>query len=170
MAIVSGGVKLTLSYQDDDLAIARTSVDFPGGTTLADVTAYATSYAALIDPVSDCALTGYTVTEDFYDDTYPQAAPGSDIENKGVLVIRTANNRTRQLTWPGILESVLLNTISPPGTYINLANVAVAALTSALITGLAGTAPSNDRGDDFISVKEAFKKNVNSLKSREFRG
>lgn len=170
MAMVSGGVKLTLTYKDDDFALSKTSVDFPPGTTLADVQSYATSYAALIAPVTDCALEGYTVTEDFYDDTYPQPAAGSDVEDKGVLIIRTANNKTRQLTWPGVIESVLMNTISPPGTYINLANAAVAALVSALITGIAGVAPSNDRGDDFLSVKEAFKKNTGSLKSREYRG
>jgi hypothetical protein len=170
MAIVSGGSKLTMVYQDDDLATARSSIDFPPATVRDDIVAYASAYAALLAPVSDCALKGYTITEDFYDNTYPMAAAGSDVEDKGVLVIRTQNNKTRQFNWPGVLESVLMNTISPPGTYIDLANVAVAALISALITGIAGTAPSTDRGDDFLSVVQAFKQNRGSLKSREYRG
>jgi hypothetical protein len=170
MPMVSGGAKLTMIYQDDDLATSRSSVDFPPATALADIQAYATSYAALIAPVSDCALKGYTITEDFYDDAYPLAAAGSDVEDKGVFVIRTANNKTRQFTWPGILESVLMNTISPPGTYVNLANAAISALAAALITGIAGTAPSTDRGDDFLSIAQAFKQNRGSQKSREYRG
>jgi hypothetical protein len=170
MAIVAGPIQLSLSYQDDDLAISRTTVPFPTGTTLAAVQTYATAYAALVAPVTDCALIGYSVNQEYYDDTYPVAAAGSDVEDKGVLVIRTVGNHLKSLSWPGIVESVLLNTISPPGTYIDLANVAVAALVSALITGIAGTQPSNNRGDDFRSVKEAYKKNTGSLKSREYKG
>lgn len=170
MAIVSGGSKLTLVYKDDDLAQSRSSIDFPPGTTPAAVQTYASAYVALVAPVTDCALMGYTITEDFYDDTYPTPAAQSDVEDKGVLVIRTVNNKTRQFTWPGVLESVLVNTISPPGTFINLAHVAVAALVSALITGIGGTAPSTDIGSDFLSVVEAFKRNRSSLKSREFKG
>jgi hypothetical protein len=170
MAIISGGKRLSMSYQDDDLAEAAHTVDFPPATTLAAVQAYATAYAALLDPLTDCALKGYTVLEHFYDDTYPLAAAGSDVEQKGMLKIRTQNNRVKTFSWPGIVENVLLATISPPGTYIDLANAAVAALVAALITGIAGTAPSNDRGDDFLSVVEAFKKNTKSLASRQYRG
>ncbi len=170
MAIVSAGKRLSMTYQDDDLAENAHTVDFPAAVTLAAVQAYATAYAALLDPVTDCALKGYTVLERFYDDTYPVAAAGSDVEDKGVIKIRTQNNRVKTFSWPGIIESVLLNTISPPGTYIDLANAAVAALVAALITGIAGTAPSNDRGEDFLSVVEAFKQNRSSLASRQFRG
>jgi hypothetical protein len=159
-----------MTYQDDDLAESAHTVDFPGATTMAAVLAYATAYAALLNPVTDCALKSYTVLESFYDDTYPLAAAGSDVEDKGVLKIRTQNNRLKTFSWPGIVESVLLSSISPPGTYIDLANAAVAALVAALITGVAGTAPSNDRGEDFLSVVEAFKKNTSSLASRQYRG
>lgn len=170
MAMVAGKIQLSLTYQDDDLATSRTSVDFPAGTPLADVQAYAAAYAALVDPVTDCALIGYSVNQEYYDDTYPVAAAGSDVEDKGVLVIRTVGNAIKTMSWPGVLESVLVNTISPPGTYIDLSNVAVAALVSALITGIGGTAPTNGRGDDLRSVKEAYKKNTSSLKSREYKG
>lgn len=170
MAIVAGPIKLSLSYQDDDLTIARTSVDFPAGTTLAAVQTYASNYAALVAPVTDCALIGYNVNQEYYDDTYPVAAAGSDVEDKGILVIRTVGNHFKQMSWPGIIESVLLNTITPPGTFIDLANAAVAALVAALITGIGGTAPSNNRGDDLRSVKEAYKKNTSSQKSREYKG
>lgn len=170
MAIVSAGKRLSMTYQDDDLAENSHTVDFPAATTLAQVQTYATAYAALLAPVSDCALKGYTVLEHFYDDTYPLAAAGSDVEDKGILKIRTQNNHIKSFSWPGIVESVLISTISPPGTYIDLANAAVAALVSALITGLSGTAPSNDRGEDFLSVVEAYKKNTKSLGSRQYRG
>jgi hypothetical protein len=170
MAIVAGNVSAVFSYQDDDLAISRTSVPFPAATTLADAQAYATAYVALLDPVTDCALLGYSITQEYYDNAFPLAAAGSDVEDKGVLIIRTVANTIKTLTWPGVVESVLVNSISPPGTFIDLANASVAALVAALITGIAGTAPSNGRGDDLRSVKEAYKKNTASLKSREYKG
>lgn len=170
MAIVPGNVSATFSYQDDDLAISRTTVPFPAATTLAAGNTYAAAYVALLDPVTDCALIGYSVTQEYYDDAFPAAAAGSDVEDKGVLIIRTAANTIKTLSWPGIVESVLLNNITPPGTYIDLANADVAALVAALVTGIGGTAPSNGRGDDLRSVKEAYKKNTASIKSREYRG
>ncbi len=110
-----------------------------------------------------------------YDDTYPVGAAGSDVEDKGIVTIRTANNQTSSFNWPGVLESILVNNITPPGTYINLTNAAVAALVSGLINGinvgLGGTIqPSNRSGLDFLSVKEAYKQNRGSQKSRQYRG
>lgn len=170
MAIVAGQISLTLTYVDDDLATSRTSVNFPIGTALADVQAYAIAYAALVDPVTDCALSGYSISQEYYDDVYPTAAAGSDVEDKGVLVMRTVNNNIKTMTWPGVIEGVLLNSITPAGTFVDLANVGVAALVSALITGIAGTAPSNARGDDLRSVTQAYKKNTRSLASRGRKG
>jgi hypothetical protein len=159
-----------MDFQDDDLAQSAHTVDFPAATTMAAVLAYATAYAALIDPVTDCVLKSYSVIENFFDDTYPLAAAGSDVEDKGILKIRTQNNKVKTFSWPGVIEAVLLNTISPPGTYIDLANAAVSALVAALITGIAGTQPSNDRGEDFLSIVEAYKKNTKSQAARQYRG
>lgn len=170
MAIVAGTKKVTFNFQDDDLATASTSVDFPAGTAIASILTFAASYAALIKSVSDCALLGYNVTEEFYDDSYPVAAAGSDVEDKGVVTFRTANNGSKTFSWPGVLESILLNTITPPGTFIDLANVDVAALIAAMTTGLSSIQPSNNRGDDIRTVKEAYKQNRGSQKSREYRG
>lgn len=170
MAFVDGPISVSFTFQDDDLAQAATSVKLPAGTTLAAAHTFAQSYVALLAPVTDCAIVDYNLTQQVYDDTYPTAAVGSDVENKGVLTIRTANNNTSTLSWPGVLESILVNTITPSSTYIDLANVAVAALITALINGLAGTQPSNRNGQDFRSVKEAYKQNRGSQKSRQYKG
>lgn len=170
MAFVDGTISVSFQFQDDDLAQASTSVKLPVGTTLAAAKTFAASYVSLLTPVTDCALISYAVTQEVYDDTYPVAAPASDVENKGVLTIRTANNNTSTLSWPGVLESILVNSITPAGTYIDLANVAVAALVTALTNGLAGTQPSNRNGQDFRSVKEAYKQNRGSQKSRQYKG
>lgn len=170
MAFVDGAISVSFTFQDDDLAQASTSVKLPAGTTLAAAKTFATNYVALLTPVTDCAITAYNITQEVYDDTYPTAAAGSDVEDKGVLSIRTANNNTSTLSWPGVLESILVNSITPAGTYIDLANVAVAALVTALISGLAGTQPSNRNGQDFRSVKEAYKQNRGSQKSRQYKG
>lgn len=170
MAFVDGPISISFQFQDDDLAEASTSVKLPAGTTLAAAKTFAASYVALLTPVTDCAITGYNVTQEVYDDSYPVAAAGSDVEDKGVLTIRTANNNTSTLSWPGVLESVLVNTITPMGTYIDLSNVAVAALVTALTNGLSGTQPSNRNGQDFRSVKEAYKQNRGSQKSRQYKG
>jgi hypothetical protein len=175
MAFVNGTIAVTFTFQDDDLATSSESVHLPSGTSIADAGAFATNYVALLTPVSNCALLKYNITQEVYDDTYPVAIAGSDVEDKGVLTIRTANNGTSKLTWPGVLESVLVNTITPPGTFINLQNAAVAALVNALINGVlvnvaTAVAPSSRNGNDFRSVKEAFKQNTSSQKSREYRG
>ena len=170
MAFVDGPISISFQFQDDDLAEASTSVKLPAGTTLAAAKTFAASYVALLTPVTDCAIISYNVTQEVYDDTYPTAAAGSDVEDKGVLIIRTANNNTSTLSWPGVLESVLVNTITPMGTYIDLSNVAAAALVTALTNGLSGTQPSNRNGQDFRSVKEAYKQNRGSQKSRQYKG
>jgi hypothetical protein len=175
MAFTNGPKTITFTFQDDDLAQGSVSVKLPDTVSYDGAFAFAEDFVAMLTPLSDCALQKYTVSGEVFDDAYPQGAAGSDVEDKGVIVIRTANNGTSSFTWPGVKESVLLNTISPPGTYIDLANVNVAALLSALINGLAegilGTLqPSDRRGADFLSVKEAYKQNRGSLKSRQYKG
>jgi hypothetical protein len=170
MAFVDGPISISFTFQDDDLAEASTSVKLPAGTTPAAAKTFASSYVALLGPVTDCSLISYNVNLEVYDDTYPTAALGSDVEDKGVLTIRTANNGTSTLSWPGVLESILVNTITPAGTYIDLQNVAVAALVTALVNGLSGTQPSSKNGADFRSVKEAYKQNRGSQKSRQYKG
>lgn len=172
MAMVDGPLSIIYSFVDDDLATASERVHVPVGTTLANAKTFATAYAALIKPLTDCAMRKYTISQEVYDDAYPVADPGSDVEDKGVLTLRTVGNGSATMTWPGIIESVLVNSISRKGTYIDLANVAVSALVSALISGL-GTpaiAPSTRRGDDLVAIKDAYKQNRKSLASMGFKG
>jgi hypothetical protein len=175
MPFTNGPISITFTFQDDDLAQSSIGVKLPEATPLAFAYAFATQFVGLIPPVSDCALQKYSVSQEVYDDTYPLGAAGSDVEDKGVLTIRTANNGTSTFTWPGVLESILVNNITPPGTYVNLQNAAVAALISGLVNGinigLGGTIqPSDRRGLDFLSIKEAYKQNRGSQKSRQYRG
>jgi hypothetical protein len=175
MAFVNGPKTITFSFIDDDLAQSSISIKLLDTVTLDAAYAFAQDMVTLLVPVSDCALQKYSVSGEIYDDTYPQGAAGSDVEDKGVLTIRTVNNGTSTITWPGIKESLLNNTITPPGTYIDLTNANVAALITALVNGLAepllGTIqPSNKNGQDFLSIKEAYKQNRGSQKSRQFKG
>lgn len=174
MAWVNGIIKASFSFQDDDLAQASETVNLPAGTTLANAHIFAQSYADLLKDVSDCAMRGYTVSQSVYDDTYPTAAAGSDVEDKGVLTMRTVNNGSMTITWPGIIESILVSTISRKGTYIDLADALVApliaALVSGLVTGGSTTQPSDRRGADILAVKDAYKQNRSSQKSMQFKG
>jgi hypothetical protein len=125
--------------------------------------------------VSDCALQKYSVSGEVYDDTYPLGAPASDVEDKGVITIRTVDNNTSTLSWPGVKESLLVSNITPAGTFIDLTNVNVAAVVNAIINGLSAgvlgvVQPANKNGQDFLSVKEAYKQNRGSQKSRQYRG
>lgn len=172
MAMADGPISIVYTFMDDDKATSTERVYVPVGTALADAKTFANSYAALIQPLSDCAMTKYNISQEVYDDTYPVAADGSDVEDKGVLTFRTVGNGSATMSWPGVLESILVNTISRKGTYIDLANVAVAALASALISGLGAPAiqPSSRRGDDLVSIKDAYKQNRSSQKSMGFKG
>jgi hypothetical protein len=175
MPFVNGPKTVSFSFIDDDLAQSSISIKLPDTVTLDAAYAFAADMVNLMTPVSDCALQKYSVSGEIYDDTYPQGAAGSDVEDKGVLTIRTVNNGTSTLSWPGVKETLLVSNISPPGTYINLTNVNVAALVSALVNGIAepllGTIqPSDRRGSDFLSIKEAYKQNRGSQKSRQYKG
>lgn len=172
MAFVAGSLQITVSFQDDDLATATQQVPVPPGTSIAAAHAFAASYIALLDPLSDCAVRKYNVSQEFYDDTYPVAAAGSDVEDKGVLTFRTVGNGAASMSWPGIVESVLVSSISRPGVFIDLNNVNVAALVAALISGLGSPAiqPSTRRGDDLVAIKEAYKQNRKSQKSMGYKG
>ncbi len=172
MAFQAGPIGITFTFQDDDLATAIERVYVPDGTALADAQAFGLEYAALIQPLTDCAMRKFIVSQEYYDDEYPTALPGSDVEDKGVLTFRTFENGSSKMTWPGIVESILVTAISRPGVYIDMANVDVAALVSALISGLGTPAiePSTRKGEDLLEVKEAFKRNYKSQKSMGFKG
>lgn len=173
MADVAGQIKITYSFVDDDLAQSTKTVALPSGTTMADAQTYATSYKALLEPLSDCAIVRYVVSQEYYDDTFPTGPANSDVEDKGVLKFRHdgGNGGTSTITIPGIMEDKLLTTgVTRKGVWLDLANAAVAAVVSALVTGLAGTAPTNRRGDDLTTLLEAYKQNRGSLKSMQRRG
>ncbi len=175
MAFVNGAKTVTFTFQDDDLAQSSISIKLTPATTLDAAYAFASQMVTLIAAVSDCALQKYSVSGEIYDDTYPLGAAGSDVEDKGVLTIRTVDNNTTTLSWPGIKESLLINTITPPGTYIDLVNVNVAALGTALLNGISAgvlgiVQPANRNGQDFLSIKEAYKQNRGSQKSRQYKG
>lgn len=174
---------ITYTFVDDDQAVSTHTivladpaflgaVSFP--TSLPLIHTFAQDYADLITTVSDCALTKYSITIETYDDTYPQAATGSDVEDKGVVVFRCANNQTMRMSWPGIKESTLVSNITRPGTYIDLTNADVAALAAVWVTGqvvgATTVAPSDRRGADIIGIKDAFKQNTASLASMGHKG
>lgn len=174
MAYVKGPTAITYTFTDDDGASSRETVKLPTGTNVADVGAWASTYAAQVTAVSNAALTRYSITSEYYDDTFPVAAAGSDVENKGVFTFRTANNGSSSLTIPSILESVLIATGTRLSTYIDLANVLIAPVVAALVSGISVggnvIAPATNNGIDLRSVKDAYKQNRASQKSQGGRG
>ena len=169
MAIVERNTQVTFTFVDDDLATSTETVNF-GGADIEDVRAWGTTYITSIMALTGAALTRYSITQTYIDNTYPVAQAGSDVENKGLLKFRTANGGSAQITIPGILESVLVNTGTVKGVYLDLANTAVAAVVAALVTGIGGVAPIGGSGFDLASLLDAYKVNRASLKSRGRKG
>lgn len=174
MAYVQGPTSITYTFTDDDGASSRETVKLPLGVSAVNIGSWAATYAGEVTAVSNAALTRYSITSEYYDDTFPVAAPGSDVENKGVFTFRTANNGSSSLTIPSIIEAVLIATGTRLSTYIDLANVLIAPVVAALVSGInvGGTviAPATNNGIDLRSVKDAYKQNRSSQKSQGNRG
>jgi hypothetical protein len=186
MAYVYGTSAITINFIDDDGAKSGVKISLPPVTEGLGTEAMGGVYAlaieelvGLVAPLSDSAFTGATLTVSLYDDTFPEPDAGSDVEDKGVFICRTADNSSSSMAVPGILESLLIDTGATAGVEVDLAETDVANFVTALIDGFdvstvaSGTVtvePCDSRGFDLSALVEAYKQNRRSQKSRRLRG
>jgi hypothetical protein len=134
--------------------------------------------ATLLDALSDAALKTSNALLVSYDDTFPVGAAGSDVEDKGVLLLTTDNNQPGSMAIPSILESKLVDTGLGQGIQINFSDGDVSAFVDAMTTGLDlnpfGIGDTvrfgTSRGENWSVVRDGYKQNRKSQKGRGRRG
>jgi len=104
--------------------------------------AFAAAYAELFIPISSCALWKVKISLRYLDDTDPAPATNSDVNRCSVFQFATADGGRYDLVLPGL---VAIKQLQPPDPYagvgLNIADVDIAALLAATVTGIGGTAP-----------------------------
>ena len=133
---------------------------------------------ALVSPLSDAALDGFSVRFAGYDDAYPEPVAGSDVEDKGVLLFNAEGNVPGTLALPSIKESVLVSSGIAAGILVDMTDTDVAAFVDAMTDGI-DLSPfsimdtvrfSTSRGEVIERVRDFYKQNRASYKSRGRRG
>jgi hypothetical protein len=158
------GVQFT--FRDNDNKESTSQVLLPAATTLANALTYATALRPLIAAVSDAVCVGMNLIVGYYENA-PGTIPSSDIENKGVITLASANGQPSSFTIPSVLESVLQGNNAD----IDQANTDMSDLLDALTLGLSGTQPANAGGADLVGIKAAYKQNRRShLSGRQRKG
>lgn len=134
-------VRITLHFRDDDGANSQHIINV-AASALPVAGGFATAYAALFQPISNCALWKVTVHLRYLDDTDPTGAAGSSNHQRSVFVFGTAAAERFTVSIPGLEEAMLL---APPDPYagvgLDASNPAIAALVAAHVTGLGGVQP-----------------------------
>lgn len=183
MAMVFGDV-LTVTYTVVDDDGAKSTVTFYA--TLPSITSWtsdsmervATEMESLVSAISDGAILGVTMSLSGYDDAFPAATAGSDVENKGVFLLTAEGNQKASLAVPSIMESKLVSTGVLAGIQLDVSDGDVLAFVDALESGidlnpfgiLDTVTFGTSRGEAFQVVRDAYKQNRASFKSRGGRG
>ena len=170
---------ISFTFKDDDGAISELGfyVD-PDAIGVAGVQAFVPVAWPLAQALSDSQIIEASFRQAFYDDTYPEPALESDVENKAVFLLTSLGNFSAKVSVPGILESKLSTTGIPKGIYLDMGDPDVAAFASLLVGGIDMTPfgfagwvrPCDSRGADFRNIKEAYKVNRPSHKANRNRG
>jgi hypothetical protein len=133
---------------------------------------------ALVQPLTDAALTGFSVRFVGYDDTYPDALSGSDVEDKGVVLFDASGNVPGSFAIPSIKESLLVTSGLAAGIQVDVTDTDVDAFLTALTDGI-DLSPfsildtvrfTTSRGETIERIRDMYKQNRSSHKSRGRRG
>lgn len=162
MAIVAKPThSIVYAFRDDDGKSATSELLIPAATTAANALTFAAAFAPLLGALSDATITGYNLILGFAE-SGGLVIGSSDIENKGLLLLNAANGVKSSLTIPSVLESVL----QPNNQDIDQTNADVSDLLDALTLGIGGVQPCNVSGSDLVLIRDTYKQNRRSHKSR----
>ena len=135
-------VRITLHFRDDDGA-SSTHIINVAADALPVAGAFAAAYAALFAPLTSCALYKVGISLRYLVDPAPVAVPGADTNThrRSVFVFQSIGS-PYVLSLPGVIGAKL---VQPPDPYayvgLNTADPAIAALVSAMVTGIGGVEP-----------------------------
>jgi hypothetical protein len=140
-----GGVSLNVAFTDKTGQSSNTTINVPDTATLAQVEAYALAALQALEALSDCLISGATVSIQYgVTGADPAVAAGNYAEDKGVFSFRTAAGKKSQISVPGIKEAVRVT----GGRTIDTANADVTTFTGLIVTGDGVIAPVDTNGQD----------------------
>lgn len=157
-------ISLQFTFRDNDGARSTTEILLPGTTTAAAALAFAVAIRPLLANMSNAVITGLNVIIGYGEDSIG-VIPSSDVEDKGVVLFNAANGIKSSIAIPSIQE----NALQGNNADIDQSVSAVDAFLTAMTAGISGTQPVNASGADLVSIKEAYKQNRISHKSRGVR-
>lgn len=171
---------ITFSAIDDDLAIgkAKLNVDVSDfAFEIGDLHTMAQDLATGMSALLETSLFQYSISAVGWEDTLVgEAGPAeSDVEDKGVFLLRSENNFSSDVAIPGIDEGKLVATGVSTGIQIDTSDADVLAFIALLTTMQEVGVGENwrvvdSRGDPIVAVADAYKRNAASQKSRNRRG
>jgi hypothetical protein len=180
--VLSEVASITYTVTDDDRAVSKMQfwATLPTLNQWSQDAAEATidQLWSLIAPLIDAVQVGVAFNLSGYEDTFPEPVAESDVEDKGVFLARTTNNKPVSVALASILESKLVTDGLAAGIQIDVADADVAAFIDALEDGidlnplgiLDTVRFGTDRGESIATVIDAYKQNRSSQKSRGRRG
>lgn len=139
---MAADVLLSVTTLDYNGHTKQTLIFFANGTTLADVTAYAASYRALHEAVSQGRVTKALVTFDVTPAPTANALPVVRVNEAARLSFATPGRYKFGAYIPVINPSLVLD------TEIDITDADVIALAGAFTAGLGGVVPTNGHGED----------------------
>jgi len=168
----------TIEFRDDDGNTSRVSFgvngDLAAGPDHTTLRGFVERVATRMAAISDASVSGLSLTFSGYDDAFPAAEATSEVERKGLFIVRDADAYLGSVEVPSIDQDVL----SPDRISIDLENAAVADLLEYItdpidmtpFSLLGNVSMNNTKGVDFVTVEEAYQVHRQSHKQRSRRG
>jgi hypothetical protein len=153
---------LSLTFKDLDTNTSQMQFLLPDTVVLDDVVAAIDgAFGALVSPLSDAVLVGYSLSRGGTDYAAPDAAETSDVERKGVFTFKADNGQVLRVSVPSIKNSLVINKTN----IINTGDTAVAAFIAFITGGILGVGqPVTNGGGSAAQLLKAEKTHVQSSK------
>ena len=145
-----------MTMMDNQKEEGSHSLIFPGTTNIAAGETFMASYAATLGLVSSCTLMQYQLLTQFVNDVAFNAV-SADVEEPGVFVLITDGGVSFIGETPSIfsIPAIAVDKLSPGTNNINTADADVAALVTALLSGIDDVRPCDYRGVFFGDLDDA---------------
>lgn len=138
MALVQQGWELQVIYAGSDAKeTSRYYQMSPAVTTDAEAQTAATNMLALINPVTDCAIAGYTIKKRFVEDAISYPAGNVMVQDNALLTVNLSNtpNKTGILRIPGAAVGIFQGASGPARRRVDLADADLVAFVNSFNAG-----------------------------------
>lgn len=141
-----------IHFRDDDGATTYTQLNYlePGGAR-----AHLAALLPLLATGSNCAVYAAKLSNRYLVSDTPPGV-GADAHQQVVLLLRCDDDSLAVMAVPGVNPAVVLTSGPTAGVGIDLNHSAIAALVSALTTGIAGARPVSPTGHAFTALEAAY--------------